>query len=610
MPRISHPLSLRSIFPIVVIAIVALGLSLLSYQASIITSQQIAKAATTDLQDNARIQAHDISASLENRLFDVKNNLEILANAPLIVNGQYLEGRPLINVAEKTTQGFTDSYFWLDENGMLRWAGAFADKEVYDLYYGADRSDRPYFIEPRNTHKAFFTTLRDSVDSVPRIYMGYPIMSGETFKGVVVASLNLKSLASSLTDQLLPSTGAAISLMDRDATVLFTQNDALLGKNYFSDEVQTLLFSRYLPAEQKDQFNTMMHQSIEGKSGTIEFSSSGVPLILAYNPVMFDQGGGNRQQAMSLHLTLPKAFASDVALLIEQQRNLSAILPVIIGAVAIGIAFVVVRWNSRLEHVVKERTSKLEAANQKLELHDKAQREFINIAAHELRTPIQPLLGVAEMLEGQFEREGKEEITVSKAEIDMITRNAKRLHSLSSDILEVSRIETNTMRLNLESFDLKEKILNVISDMRNVIPERNAVQLVFETPLKSLTISGDRERVYQVIANLLTNAIKFTENGQIVVSLERKDDDALVQVTDSGSGIASDIYPKLFTKFATNSDKGTGLGLYIAKSIVEAHGGKIWAENNSVGKGATFRFTLPIVPRNASAVESQLPKLE
>ncbi|MGH9955311.1 MAG: cache domain-containing protein, partial [Nitrososphaeraceae archaeon] len=336
------PYSFRTFVPLIIIAAVAIGLSLLSYQYSILTSEKIATAATQDLKDNARIQAYDMSKSLENRLESIRSNLEILANAPLIELGEYSQARVLVNTAENSTEGFTDSYFWIDEMGKLQWAGAFVDQKVYDQYYGGDRTDRPYFTEPQDTHQPYFSTLRDSVDGVPRVYVAYPIIAnndgGSTFKGVVVASMNLMSLGSSVTDQLPPDSQGTVSLMDRDGTILYTQNDTLAGKNYFSDEVQSLLFTNYIPSNQKDTFNAIMRNSIAGNSGTGEYSSSsGVPLILAYNPVMFDQGSGNRQHAMSLHLTLPKAFAADIALLIEQQRNLSTIVPAAIGTVAIAI---------------------------------------------------------------------------------------------------------------------------------------------------------------------------------------------------------------------------------------------------------------------------------
>ena len=639
--RVYHPF--RTFVPLIIIAVLAIGLSLLSYHYSILMSESIATAATQDLKDNSRIQSHDLSKSLENRLESVRCNLEILANAPPIQAGEYSQGRALINAAEDTTEGLTDSYFWIDEMGKLQWAGAFVDQKVYDQYYGADRTDKPYFTEPRDTHQPYFSTLRDSVDGVRRIYTAYPIIAsnGEMFKGVLVASMNLGSLENSVTEQLAPYNRDAVSLIDWNGTILYAQNDALLGKNYLSSGVQSLLFTNYLPANQKDTFNAIIRDSIAGNSGTVEYSSSGVPLIHAYNPVMFEEAHGeahgeshgNRQQpAMSLHLTLPKSFASDVVLLIEQQRNLSTIVPAAIGAVAVAIALMIIRWNSKLECTIKERTSELETANRQLEAKEQAQREFINIAAHELRTPIQPILGLSTIirerisnLARQLQRENKEVVyeplqdptaitarsdSIDRASslsssieetvpmVDMISRNAKRLEKLTNNLLDISRIENDkSLDLSKEKFDLRQMIENVIDDMRNLIPHDKDIEVRFESKVKKASVmtEGDRERIFQVISNLLSNAIKFTEKGEVVVVLDEKDGQAIISVRDTGSGIAPEIYPNLFTKFATKSEKGTGLGLFIAKNIVEAHGGKIWAENNSDGIGATFTFSLPIL---------------
>jgi signal transduction histidine kinase len=637
---VNIPHSFRTFIPLIIITVLAIGLSLLSYQYSILTSEKIAIAATQDLKDNARIQAYDMSKSLENRLESIRDNLEILANAPLIQNGEYSQARVLINTAENSTEGFTDSYFWINETGKLQWAGAFVDKKVYDQYYGADRTDRPYFTEPLDTHLPYFSTLRDSVDGVPRIYAAYPIIankdSGGIFKGVLVASMNLVYLGNSINEQLPPDSQGAVSLMDRDGTILYTQNDALVGKNYFSDEVQSSLFTDDIPANQKDTFNAVIRDSIAGSSGTGEYSSSGVPLILAYNPVMFDQGTGNGQHAMSLHLTLPKAFASDIAVLIEQQRNLSTIVPAAIGTVAVAIALMIIRWNSKLERTVKERTTKLETANERLEAQERAQREFTNIAAHELRTPIQPILGLSaiiregilnlakqlQMVQGEVVYKQLQNANTIPARsdsidrsslsssiekvlpmLDVINRNAKRLEKLTNNLLDISRIENDKpLELSIERFDLKKKIENVINDMRSVIPDGKDVRIRFESKVRkaSVIIEGDKERIFQVISNLLSNAIKFTEQGEVVVVLDEKDGQAIVSVRDTGSGIAPEIYPNLFTKFTTKSEKGTGLGLFIAKNIVEAHGGKMWAENNSDCRGATFAFSLPSLTYNTT----------
>ena len=246
----------------------------------------------------------------------------------------------------------------------------------------------------------------------------------------------------------------------------------------------------------------------------------------------------------------------------------------------------------------------------RLELQEKMEKEFINMAAHEIRTPVQPLLGMTDILMSQFEEEeeeelqqergkkNKKEIVVTKEEIEMIARNAKRLERLTSDILEASRIESNTLKLNEKLIDLNENIRIVVNDEKSAIPRGMELKIIFEqresTPL---FVKGDKSRLFEVLTNLIGNAIKFTDSGgTITVTVEKSaaKNEALVSIKDTGNGIDREILPRLFTKFASKSDKGTGLGLYLSKGIIEAHGGRIWAENNTEGKGATFRFTLPL----------------
>lgn len=229
---------------------------------------------------------------------------------------------------------------------------------------------------------------------------------------------------------------------------------------------------------------------------------------------------------------------------------------------------------------------------EKLEAHEKMQKEFINIAAHELRTPIQPILGLAEMLEEEFSS-GAEVSTIKKEDLALLVRNARRLEYLAQSILEVSRIESNSFSLNKEKFDIREKIRNLIADVKILTAMSEHVKIEVAIP-EPILVEADRTRIYEVISNLVRNAIKFTDEGTIIVTAQKQDDEVVIEVKDFGKGIDADIMPKLFSKFATKSNQGTGLGLFVSKKIVEAHGGRIWAENNRDGKGATFSFTLPL----------------
>jgi two-component system, OmpR family, sensor histidine kinase VicK len=250
-------------------------------------------------------------------------------------------------------------------------------------------------------------------------------------------------------------------------------------------------------------------------------------------------------------------------------------------------------------------------ANEQFKLSDKMQREFINIAAHELRTPAQSVLGYAELMrENALDKQAK--IGESIEEIEAIYRNAVRLQKLTNDILDVSRIESQTLNLDKEVFDLNELMQRIVQDYKSYLRRhsnsisntKGPVQLFGYTGDCELIIEADRDRINQSISNLINNAIKFTsqKGGIISIKTEKRNDkgenqEVIIDVKDTGEGIHPEIIPRLFTKFASMSNSGTGLGLYISKSIVEAHGGRIWAENNSNGKGATFSFSLPITQR-------------
>jgi signal transduction histidine kinase len=237
---------------------------------------------------------------------------------------------------------------------------------------------------------------------------------------------------------------------------------------------------------------------------------------------------------------------------------------------------------------------------EQLQAHDKMQKEFINIAAHELRTPIQPILGLAQVLQHEIKDMYHKDL------IDVVIRNARRLQRLTEDILDITKIESQSLQLKREQFNLKDVITNSISDIMvdsdsfKKNEKHNRIKLRYEP--QDIFIEADKARITQVISNILGNAAKFTEEGTISVNVEQKKEEenndhvVVISVKDTGQGIHRDILPKLFTKFATKSETGTGLGLFICKSIIEVHGGRIWAENNNEGtkKGAIFSFSLPL----------------
>ena len=234
-----------------------------------------------------------------------------------------------------------------------------------------------------------------------------------------------------------------------------------------------------------------------------------------------------------------------------------------------------------------------------LEAHDRMQREFINIASHEMKTPTQAILGTSALLKYYPER--KDEL------IEIIQRNAKRLQTLIGNILDVTRIESQMLLLNKVRFDIRDLISSVLEDYKDRTKDSNIkLSIKNNNNNNPIFVEADRDRIIQVLSNLLSNAIKFTNQGEISITLfekiqEEEDGktEVLVSVTDTGSGINSEIFGRLFSKFASKSYQGTGLGLFICKSIIQAHDGRIWAENNNnsgdgdKSTGATITFSLP-----------------
>jgi signal transduction histidine kinase len=260
---------------------------------------------------------------------------------------------------------------------------------------------------------------------------------------------------------------------------------------------------------------------------------------------------------------------------------------------------------------LKKANSLIKENLKKLQENEKLKDEFINIAAHELRTPIQPILGLSDLINRNLQNNTSEiDKSELKEDIKVIYRNAKKLQKLTDNILDVSRIDSHVLKLNISSFDFVELIENTIQDFTTNSEKKEenvSIDFDFHDETKpndefdqSILVQGDKARISQVVLNLLNNAKKFTKDGKIIITILRKKNtgQAIVNIIDKGKGINSEVMKHLFEKFISKSDSGTGLGLYISKNIVEAHGGKIWASNNQNGIGCTFSFSIPVELRS------------
>lgn len=591
------------------IAIIATILSILSYQYSSFTASKIAGISSEDVRSNARIEAYHLSQILIHSINSITNNLEALTNSVPLLYSDNQTVKFLLNNAQDSTRELTSAYYLIDSNGkVISWSNS-GDSEL-QLQRDLDLSKMEYYLSPRNTEMPYYSTVIRS-PSGDKIFISFPILSSsvdtarntdtsnatESFRGVIVSAIDVNRVGKFLQDRLSPELVSNVGLMDKNGIFLYARNESLIGKNFLSKDFQSTI-----PSNIKNSYNDILKRSLGPRAGAQDVSISDKTTTISYRPIIIDG-----KQLWTLYIGSPHTLTSDVGLLIDQQKNFSTMVVIIIGAIAIGIAFIILSWNKRLKTSVMNRTLELkrandsliesnrllEAANEQLKVHDRMQKEFINVAAHELRTPIMPILGDAQYIERQFDNDDPR-IQIEKDQVSSLIRNAKRLDRLASDILDVTRIESKSLKLNKEKFNLKDIILSNLADIKRFEYEGSGFPDIIYTP-KDIIVNADKGRLSQVIANLLSNAIKFTDKGVISIETSESDGEVIATIRDSGSGIDPEIFPKLFSKFITKSDRGTGLGLFISKSIIESHGGKIWAENNRFEPGATFYFSLPAV---------------
>ena len=476
-------------------------------------------------------------------------------------------------------------------------------------------SEKNWVKQTKNTLLPGFSNGFENTDDKDTIVLTYPILSIDTGQYMGLISTLLPAL------QFFQHYGNIHNIssqyfvvLDKKSIQLIHPLKSLIGKPFFGEYTQQI-------TGHNTALNNLVKQVISGKPGYAIYNfingerlNTGYPVFIQGVPAYF-----------VFEITPTASIYSSInSVILNEKIESFSLLAGITAAIATLVIFLI-RWNNILNKQIKKRTIDLDISNNKikitadelkrtneslaesnnllieknkqLEIHDKMQKEFINIAAHELRTPTQAIIGFSELLELDPEN--------GNSFADPILRNAKRLNRLTNDVLDVTKIESQMLNLRMQQFNLKDLIITIISDLqqqiRSDIKNKN-IEIVYDNTIgnSDIFINADKARITQVISNLIDNAIKFTENGKIYINIDKKkmddnnSDKVIVSIKDTGSGIHSDIFPRLFLKFASKSYQGTGLGLFISKSIIKAHGGAIWAENNANGRGAKFTFSLPI----------------
>ena len=601
--------SRNNVIILLVIAIIGIGLSVLSYQYSSFTANEIANISSQDVRSNARIEVYQLSRILVRSMESISNNLQGLSNSISLLDIENDDIQRLFDSAQSSTKDLTNGYYMFDMNGEI--ISKMSNKSIEASYFGIQANSSDIFLSPNSRNTTYYSSIIDVNNQFPLLFISYPVLKNNitvnnstsqsnmsNFEGIVFTTIDLSKLGEFLQKELSPEFASNVGLIDKNGVILYSQNRNVVGKNYLTSEFQDLI-----PPEIKDIYNNILTTSLTGGSGLRDISFNDNMTTIAYQPITLDG-----EFLWSLYISTPHSLASNVGYLINQQKNFSTIVIIVVGSMAFGIAFLILSWNKRLEGAVQSRTvqlkktnesliesnSLLASANKQLEIHDNMQKEFINVAAHELRTPIMPILGEAELIENDLS--DNEFASVSKEQISSIIRNAKRLDRLAADILDVTNIEGKSLKLNKTTFDIDEILSELVTEysrhIENDQSKNKELKISYE-PIH-VRIFADRYRITQVISNIINNAIKFTDQGSIAIEGTVSSSELTIKIIDTGKGIDKEIVNRLFDKFVSRSEQGTGLGLFISKNIMESHGGTIIGYNNENGTGATFVFTLPI----------------
>jgi signal transduction histidine kinase len=523
-----------------------------------------------------------------------------------------------------------DSLFVLNsENIVVGGAGNLTSGRSTIAPVGNDLSFRPWVRETRDTFKPVFSEGFEHLGEY-RVIITNPVIDRETkqYLGLVGVSIPTVRFFGHYGNVYDINSQFLVAFDSKGTILAVGANQSLVGLNFFGDTVQN--FVNHNPTLSKHT-----RELLQGSTGYAVFDAGRGERLQTYQPIYVE---GSPTYFLQVTTPTEIIYSQIDPILSRESERLALFLAGPTGASAILIVFLLL-WNSSLGKEVKKRTRELQESNrllgvtnEQLRERDRMQSEFINIAAHEMRTPIQPILGLSDIIlqrilniAKQLQR-GEEEVVYEQLEdsssvptrsnsifrsslslsiekiipmVEVINRNAKRLEKLTNNLLDVTRMENNkSIDLSKELFAIDSVIRDCIIDANQHIGKKNLkISYVPADDNHKVIIKADRIRIAQVLTNLLDNSISSSQEGIISVTttIDPDANSITVSVKDTGSGINPHIIPRLFSKFATASDKGTGLGLYISKKIIDAHGGKIWAENNKDGIGATFAFTLPLL---------------
>jgi len=586
MTLFSDKVVLLGVISIIVIAIASYGLFfLLQYD----NEKSIRESIFEQELERQIKSTNSISQHVSSDLRYITSVLQDLADSVYLQN-ENLSGDKVDKIVDEKFRQLksvteVDGLLITDKDGIIN---VHKTSKGLKNFVNIDLSSRDYMKQTKSSLQPVYSNGFTGIDGKYRIAITYPIVSVIDGHYIGTAIANLPTIdyfktygnVENISSQFLVTFDKLGNLLAVGAS------KDLVGKNFFGNETQSFI-------DHNQVLNNLTHSMLAGNNGYALYNygkgerlNTESPILVGTRPVYF------------LQVVTPtdRIYTTINSVLLSEGIKMFSLLTGTTAAIIVLVIFLR-KWYGMLQNEVRKRTRELNESNEKLLIaneslkkKDEAQNQFINIAAHELRTPIQPILNAIYLLQSANVKSEKR-----VQYLDIIRRNTDKLGRLAEDILDVTRIESDTLKLTIEQINLYDLISNIVEEYRKNIQFIYPDLIInYESAVQNINVNGDKLRLGQVFFILLDNAGKFTKSGSILITSQTKSNTVQVMVKDNGPGIDPEILPQLFTKFVTKSDRGTGLGLFIARNIIEAHGGIIWAENSVQHQGAIFLITLPL----------------
>ena len=568
-------LTILTIAALLIVVVVCLGYA---------TNREVEKIVRQQSNEQQILLTRQSAAGIEAFLDEKTVLIEVLATE--VVNVPPENMTPYFMTVYNKSSGFSSIGF-VNSDGVIVTGYPPEDAAIGLDLYATKRNAQ--FDRARESKETYTTRPVPLVQGGVGSNVGVPIYSGGEFKGVVFAVIEISTLSARFLADTVPRGYGHTYMITRSGRCLYDgTHRGIISEKYIG-----------LLCENDSSYADVLRDQMSGDEGVGYYfdRDTGKQMVVTYTPVIW------RGRVWSVATSVPASEAEALVRSVYQKQILFIILVIAIILAGSGsIILIFSRWNKELEQEVEKKTDdlrrsnmELASANTKLRKLDRLKSEFVSMVSHELKTPLTAIKISMDVLKSLSDSET--DAHTRDEMLQIIDRNIERQKRLVNDLLDISRIETGNLKLYLEPVDLYDIIRESSNSMKD-LADRKGIPILMDLRGESPQITGDHGRLVQVFVNLIGNALKFMDEGEIRIQAQVVGGHPEIRVSDTGIGIPAEELDLIFDKFhqvdsgLTREVGGSGLGLAISRGIVEGHGGSIRAESE-VGRGSTFVVVLP-----------------